>query len=80
MKINLSLNPDEAATICAALGFIRHNLTLNPDTLQWQFVGGGQFSCDVQTLFSLGYIETAIDEAREEAVNAHPFNPYIRTF
>ena len=80
MKVNLTLEPAEAAQLVAALAFVRRNMALNPDTLRYQFVNGGRFDCSVQDLFSMGYLETAIDEAREEAINTHPFNPYIHCY
>ena len=79
MKVELILQPDEAAAAVAALGFVRQNLTLNPDNCQWRFIGGGRYQCDTRQLMAIGYVAAALDQARDEWANSHPFNPYIST-
>lgn len=80
MKLSINLSADEAAAVMAAIRFVEGNLSLNPDTCRWQFRNGKSFDCELSGLLALGYVAEAIDEAREECANRHPFSPYVHSF
>lgn len=77
MKITVQLSGHEAFLVSSCLDFVRKNLVFDECTGAQRFVGGGQFSCNTRDLFSISYLSAKIDELREDAVNYHPFNPYI---
>lgn len=80
MKINVQLSAHEAYLVTKCLEFIQSNLTFDGDTGLRRFIGGGSFTCDLDDYLNLGYIAGKVDELREDAVNYHPFNPYISAF
>lgn len=77
-KINLTT--EEAAQIVAALGFIRRNLAVDPQTLHWSLVPGECIDYDISALIQLEDIICKLNESIEEAIETHPFNPYIKCF
>ena len=77
-KINLST--EEAAQIVAALGFVRRNLAVDAASLQWSFVPGEVISYDIAALINLEDIICKFNEAIEEAIESHPFAPFIKTY
>lgn len=77
-KINLTT--EEAVQIVAALGFVRRNLAVNADTLQWSFVPGEIISYDIAALINLEDIICKFNEAIEDAIESHPFAPFIQCF
>lgn len=77
-KINLTT--EEAAQFVAALGFVRRNLAVNAQTLHWSFVPGECIDYDISALIQLEDIICRFNESIEEAIETHPFNPYIKCF
>lgn len=77
-KINLTT--EEATQIVAALGFVRRNLALNAASLQWSFVPGEYISFDISALIQLEDIICKFNDAIEEAIESHPFAPFIVTY
>ena len=77
-KINLTA--EEAAQIVAALGFVRRNLAVDAASLQWSFVPGECISYDIASLINLEDIICKFNEAIEEAIESHPFAPFIQTY
>lgn len=77
-KINLTT--EEAAQIVAALGFVRRNLAVNAQTLQWSFVPGECIAYDISALIQLEDVICRFNESIEESIETSPFNPYIKTF
>lgn len=77
-KINLTT--EEAAQIVAALGFVRRNLALDAGSLQWSFVPGESISYDIAAIINLEDIICKFNEAIEEAIEIHPFAPFIHAF
>lgn len=77
-KINLTT--EEAAQIVAALGFVRRNLALNAASMQWSFVPGEVIDYDIAALINLEDIICKFNEAIEEAIESHPFAPFIHAF
>lgn len=80
MSVKLSISVEEANLICGCLGFLKRNLSLVPDGSGWRFVSGKDFSLTVGERCRLELLAGYIQEAREEAIETHPFNPYITTF
>lgn len=76
----IKLTTAEAAQIVAALGFVRQNLAVDAATLQWSFVPGQCISYDIAALVQLEDIICRFNESIEEAIETHPFNPYIKVF
>lgn len=76
-KINITT--EEAALIVAALGFVEDNLTLDPVSLKWQFVPGKPFNLSLDSAGRLCLLKGYIEEAQREAIETHPFNPFIKT-
>lgn len=77
-KINLTT--EEAAQIVAALGFVRRNLAVNAASMQWSFVPGESISYDITALINLEDIISKFNDSIEEAIETHPFNPYLNHF
>lgn len=78
LKINLTT--DEAAQIVAALGFVRRNLVLDAEKMMWHFVPGQSINYDLAAIIELEDIMCRFSETIEEAIETHPFNPFIKTF
>lgn len=76
----LTLTTEEAALLVAALGFVEDNLSLDPARLDWHFVPGKPFVLSLRSAGLLYLLRAYIEEKQREAIDAHPFNPYIRTF
>ena len=79
-KFKINLTTEEAAQIVAALGFVRRNLAVNAQTLHWSFVPGECIDYDISALIQLEEIISKFNESIEEAIETHPFNPYIKCF
>lgn len=80
MKVKLSLSIEEAAIIAACLDYVEENLTLDPSKCDWHFVPGKPFNLSVRSAASLYLLNGYIKEAAREAMETHPFNPYIKAF
>lgn len=78
--VQLIISTEEAAILVAALGFIRMNLAFNPDKALWQFVPGKSISYDLAQVISLEDMKSKIFEAYSEALETHPFNPYVKVY
>lgn len=76
-NFKMNLTTEEAAQIVAALGFVRRNLAVNAQTLHWTFVPGECIDYDISALIQLEDIICRFNESIEEAIETHPFNPYI---
>lgn len=79
-NFNIDLTTEEAAQIVAALGFIRHNLAVDPQTLKWSFVPGQVIEYDLAAIISLEDIISRFNESIEESIEESPFHPYIINF
>lgn len=77
---HINLTTEEAAQIVAALGFVRRNLALNAASMQWSFGPGEVISYDIAALINLEDIICKFNEAIEEAIETHPFAPFIKAF
>ena len=77
-KINLTTA--EAVQIVTALAFIRRNMAVNTQSMTWQFVSGQSFSLDLGQLVDFEDIICKFDDAIDEAIESHPFTPYINVF
>lgn len=77
-KINLTT--EEAAQIVAALGFVRRNLVVDAEKMMWRFVPGQSIDYDLAAVIELEDIICRLNEAIEEAIETHPFNPCIKCF
>ena len=75
-KINLTTA--EAVQIVTALAFIRRNMAVNAQSMTWQFMPGQSFSLGLGQLVDFEDIICKFDDAIEEAIETHPFNPYIK--
>ena len=80
MYVNLKLSTEEAALLVAALGFVEDNLSLDPVSLDWRFVPGKPFVLSLRSAGLLYMLRAYIEEKQREAIDAHPFNHYIKTF
>lgn len=78
--LKLTLTTEEAALLIAALGFVEDNLSLDPARLDWHFVPGKPFSLSLHAAGLLYLLKAYVVEKQREAIETHPFNPYIRTF
>jgi hypothetical protein len=79
-KFKINLSTEEAAQIVAALGFVRHNLAVNPQTMKWTFVPGQVIEYDLAAIINLEDIISRFNESIEESLYSSPFHPYINTF
>lgn len=79
-KFKINLTTVEAAQIVAALGFIRHNLAVDPQTMKWSFVPGQVIEYDLAAIISLEDIISRFNESIEESLESSPFHPYINAF
>jgi len=80
MSVKLSISIEEADLILNCFGFLKKNTVLCPDLLEWRFVGGKNFRMTIGERCRLELLSGYISEARNEAMETHPFNPYIKTF
>lgn len=78
--VELTITTEEASLIVAALGFIRSNMAFSAESANWRFVGGKSITYDLHQILTLEDTKSKIFEAYTEALEAHPFNPYIKTF
>ena len=79
-SVKLTINTEEAAMIIAALGYVEDNLALDVETMDWHFVPGKPFSLSIRSAAALYLLNGYIKAATEEAIETHPFNPFIKTF
>jgi hypothetical protein len=79
-KFKINLSTEEAAQIVAALGFIRHNLAVNPQTMKWTFVPGQVIEYDLAAIINLEDIISRFNESIEESLESSPFHPYVINF
>lgn len=79
-NFQITISVEEAAIITAALDFVRRNLAIDADTMLWRFVSGDKIAFDVSQVFALEQLETHIADTAADALEQHPFNPYIKTF
>lgn len=79
-NFQLTMSTEEAALIVAALGFVRSNMAFSAESANWRFVSGKSITYDLHQILTLEDTKSKIFEAYTEAIEAHPFNPYIKTF
>lgn len=79
-KFKINLTTEEAAQIVAALGFIRHNLAVDPQTMKWTFVPGQVIEYDLAAIINLEDIISRFNESIEESLESSPFHPYVINF
>lgn len=77
-KINLTT--EEAAQIVAALGFVRHNLVVDPQKMTWRFVPGQTIEYDLAAIINLEDIISRFNESIDESIETSPFHPYVINF
>lgn len=80
MKVTLSISPEEAAGLRAALDFVQSNSTLNPESLKMQLRSGRIFSLAIPEWLGLGYIIAKVEEAISENANRVRFAGACRVF
>ena len=80
MKVNLSLSPEEARSLMAAVEFVQSNSTLEPGSLRFLFRDGKPFSASIEGWLGLGYVQAKIEEAFSEEANQVRFAGYCKTF
>lgn len=76
----MNLTTEEAAQIVAALGFVRRNLVVDAEKMMWRFVPGQSIDYDLAAVIQLEDMICRLNEAIEEAIETHPFNPCITCF
>ena len=80
MKVTLSISPEEADAMRAALDFVQSNSTLETGTLKMRLRGGRDFSLSIPEWLGLGYIIAKVDEAFSENANRVHFAGACRVF
>lgn len=78
--ITIQLSCYEAACAASALRFVAANLTLDGANGLRRFCNGDHFQCSIDELLSIDYVAQLLDDTRQDAVNHHSFNPFIKTF
>lgn len=79
-NFQINLTTEEAVMIVAALGFIRMNMAFSAETADWHFVGGKSITFDLHQILTIEDLKSKIFEAYTEALEAHPFAPFIQAF
>ena len=77
MKVIIQLSAHEAYLVSSCLDFVSRNLVYDENSGNRRFVGGGLFSMSTKDQFDVSYLVAKLDELREDAINYHPFNPYL---
>lgn len=80
VSVHLTITTQEAATIVAALGFIRENLALKEDDLLFHFVPGRPLALGIGEAAALDDLFVRINDAAADAIERHPFSPYVSVF
>ena len=78
--VQITLTAQEAATIIAALGFIRSNLVFSADDGLWRFVSGAPLQYGIGEVVALEDLKARMFDAYSEALEQHAFAPFIKTF
>lgn len=78
--VQITITAQEAATIVAALGFIRNNLSFSADEGLWKFVPGDVIRYGLGEVVELEDLKARLFDAYTEAIEGHPFAPFIHAF
>lgn len=78
--VQITITAQEAATIVAALGFIRSNLVFSADNGLWRFVSGAPLQYGIGEVIALEDLKARLFDAYTDALERHPFAPYIKAY
>lgn len=79
-KFQVTLSAQEAATLVAALGFIRQNLIFSADDGLWKLVPGTSLSFGMSEVVMLEDLKAMIFDSYTDALERHPFAPFIKAY
>lgn len=79
-RVQITITAQEAATIVAALGFIRNNLSFSADEGLWKFVPGDTIRYGLGEVVELEDLKARLYDAYTDALEHHPFAPYIKAY
>lgn len=80
MSVKLTISIEEASLLLSCLGFLKSNVAIAPNLREWRLIGGKDFRITHGERCRLELLSGYISEARELAIETHPFNPFIKTF
>lgn len=78
--VQLSISIEEANILLQSLQFVKKSMALNAKNLVFQFVPGAQLALSIGEQCRLQFLNAYIEEARADALDSHPFNPFINNF
>lgn len=78
--MNIHLSISEGQQILSCLKFVEDNLAFDCESLRWHFVPGNELALTIRELAELSVLRGHVSASLDDAIERHPFNPYIKVF